>query len=64
MRALHEVARRTYDWIENTLGLRLLRAVARSLTEPGSLITERKMLRGIKARAGRVAAVSPGGTPS
>jgi len=62
MRAVDEVARRTYDGIENMLGLNLQRAVARYLMQPGSLIMERKMPPGIKAHTERLAAVSPGGT--
>jgi hypothetical protein len=39
----------TYDWIENLLGLDMLPM------EPGSLLMERKMLRGIKRRAEHLA---------
>jgi hypothetical protein len=40
------------------------RAFARYMMEPGSLIMERKMLLGIKARAERIAAASLVGSPS
>lgn len=46
----------TYDWIENLLSPSLIAKVGMIPIEPASLVMERKLLRGIKQHAERLAA--------